>query len=310
MSVQIDVLDDILNAIRLNGTVYFQKQFSGDWGIQTETTPFKKFHIIVEGECWLQADFLEAPIQLMSGDIVAFPHGSPYQLSARLDSPCIPASELMTESHQANPLFADGVASATLVFGHIEFTRDFNHPFMRDLPQLIHIRGQGEDGLSWLRAVANLMVIETRLQRPGSGSVVKRLAEVLHLYTLRAHILNQQGNGSFHAAFNDAIVYQSLQIIHNDIAHDWKLDQIAKQTNVSRTAFATRFKELVGIPPMRYITLWRMQKARELLESTSHSLINIALSVGYGSEAAFSRAFFHEFGETPGRYRQKFSDAS
>ncbi|MDX2161303.1 MAG: AraC family transcriptional regulator [bacterium] len=304
MSVQIDVLDDILNTIRLNGTVYFQRQFKGDWGIETKATPFKKFHIIVDGRCWLRADFLQAPLQLAHGDIIAFPHGSPYRLSADVNSLCVSADELLNDLHRASRLFADGVSSATIVFGHVEFTRDFNHPFMRDLPPFIHIRGQDDDDLNALRAVANLTVTETRLQRPGAGSVVKRLAEVLHLYTLRAHVLSQQGSGSFHAAYHDPIIYRALQIIHANIAENWTLEQLAKQVNVSRTVFTTRFKELVGMAPMRYITVWRMQKARELLETSRDTIASIASAVGYSSEAALSHAFVREFHDTPGRFRQ------
>lgn len=305
MSVQnsehrFDLLDDVLNTIRLNGTIYFQKQFTGDWGLTTPPTPYKKFQIIVQGECWLQASFLEAPILLRSGDIAAFPHGSPYQLSARPDSVCMPIDKLLATMDRE----PTGEVGTTIIFGHVEFTRDFNHPFMSNLPDLIHISA-GDDQLDMLRAVANLIIAEASLPLPGSSSIARRLAEVLHLHMLRAYVLTQKGAGSFPAVFNEPSIYESLRLIHHQLATNWTLEQIAAQVHLSRTAFATRFRDMMGMPPMRYITMWRMQKARELLETTNHPLLAVALHVGYGSEAAFSRAFQHEFDETPGRYRQK-----
>ena len=313
MNVQFDVLDDVLNTIRLHGTVYFQKRFTGNWGVATRRTPYKKFQIIVEGECWLQAPFLPSPIRLCSGDIAAFPHGSPYTLSAELDSPCISGEQLLAGSDPAFSMLETAIPT-TVIFGHIEFTRDFNHPFMSNLPELIHItaRESGQPGM--LRAVVELIVAEVVVGRPGSGAILKRLAEVLHLHTLRAHMLSGTGTGSFPAAFDDPSIYRALQLIHKDFTSDWTLEAIAEQVNMSRTSFATRFRQMIGIPPMRYITMWRMQKAREMLETSDQPLSAIALVVGYGSEAAFSHAFQHEFHESPGHYRQRIkehiSDAS
>lgn len=308
MSVQIDVLDDVLNTIRLNGAVYFQRTFSGDWGFETLSTPFKKFNIIAEGQSWLRADFLKEPIPLHSGDIVAFPHGAPYRISATPTSACLPIDDTLSRRTATPVLESEEQNVTTLIFGHIEFTRDFSHPFMQDIPELIHVRAEADNDLSWLHSVADLIVTETRNLSPGSRSVIKRLAEVLHLYTLRAHMMRQEGVGSFPLVYNAPAIYQSLQLIHNNIAQDWTLDQLAREVHLSRTVFATRFKSILGMPPMRYITLWRMEKAREQLEITADPIIAIALRVGYGSEAAFSRAFQRAFDETPGRYRQHIHD--
>lgn len=313
MSVQFDLLDDVLNTIRLNGTIYFQKKFSGNWGVQTPATTFKKFMIIVEGECWLQWPSMEAPILLNSGDIAAFPHGTPYQLGVQRDSPWVPMDTLADVSYYhvpSNvpdhvPATAEDSACTTIIFGHVEFTRDFSHPFMSNLPPVIHISAS-DDRLDMLRVVASLIIAESGVSLPGSQSITKRLAEVLHLHMLRAYVLSQKGAGSFPAVFDEPAIYQSLRLIHNQLAFDWTLEQLALQVNLSRTVFAVRFREIMGMPPMSYIRMWRMQKARELLELSGISLLGIALEVGYGSEAAFSRAFQHEFHETPGRYRHRF----
>lgn len=301
MSVQLDVLDDILSMIRLEGTLYFQQVFNGDWGIAVPETPFKKFHIIAQGQCWMRAAFLTEPLWLDVGDIVAFPHGDSYQLSASPDSPTRLLGEFAAGNSESHSLGEASPGAARIIFGHIAVLREFNHPIVRNLPPLIHVRTSEERYRAWLGTVADMLITETRSTLPGSRSVGKRLAEVLHLYMLRAHVLAQQEN--YQGVFNDPQLYQALQLIHSAPENDWKLEDIARQIGMSRTSFATRFHDLIGMTPMRYITMWRLQKARELLETTDLTIDRIAERVGYQSEAAFTRAFQREFGKTPGRSR-------
>jgi AraC-like DNA-binding protein len=300
LSVQFDLLDDILTMIRLEGTLYAQCAFNGDWGIATQPTPFKKFHIIAQGECWLRGAFLPSPLRLESGDIVAFPQGDPYLLSATPTSVCLPFDEQRLNDLPAEPEAGDE-ATARIIFGHIVVRRAFDHPFVRHLPPLIHVRPGEIQYRAWLGPVADMLIAETRSTLPGSRGVGKRLAEVLHLYVLRAYILTQQAG--FRSVFNDPPLYQALQLIHDAPEADWTLDDMARRVGLSRTTFATRFRELVGTTPMRYITDWRMQKARELLETTDYTLAYVAERVGYQSEAAFARAFQRAFGRTPGSQR-------
>ena len=303
MSIRFDILDDILDTINLNGTVYFQHDFMGDWGIETTTTPYQKFHIIVDGQCWVRATFLEEPICLGGGDIIAFPYGAPYRLSAARDTQCVAVEALFEANQEEQPFFSEGEVSATVVFGHVKFTRDFNHPFIQHLPQMICVRAEELEQLDWFQAVARMIIAETRTPQPGSASVVKRLAEVLHLYTLRSAILARHDRGSYLAVFNNPSIYKALHLIHTELAKRWTLESLAQQIGLSRTTFAMYFQDLVGMPPMRYITMWRMQKAKGMLETTDLTMFEIAQRVGYGSEAAFSRAFQREFEQTPGAAR-------
>ena len=303
MNVQIDVLSDILNTIRLNGTVYFQLDFADRWGMQADPTRYKKFHIVVRGQCWLSGDFLEDPIPLYAGDILMFPNGDAHQLSAEPGIVCLSGQRILDAYQQGRPPFQQGTICTTLVCGHVEFRRELRHPFLNNLPPYVLVRSAERGDLDFLRTVTSMIIQETRLMRPGATVVVDRLAEVLHLYILRAYILEQTQENSGWAALNDAPIYRALQLIHARFDDDWTLEALANEVGLSRTAFATRFREKIGMTPMRYITTWRMQKAKELLETTNLPLMSIADRVGYGSEAALSRAFHRQFDQPPGAVR-------
>lgn len=254
----------------------------------------------MRGHCWLRSEFLPEPIELVTGDIIGFPHGDAYQLSATPESSCVPDSYLFDEDE--SPTQSVRQNATTIIFGHIAFQREFNHPFVRTLPRLLHVRAGDHQYRTWLQHVSDMLIAEVQSELPGSSSVAKRLAEVLHLYTLRAYILDQEKDKGYAAVFRDATLYQALQIIHQDYDKPLKLEEIAQCVGMSRTSFATRFRDVVGITPMRYITMWRMQKAQELLETTNLTLAFISEKVGYQSEAAFSRAFQREFNQTPGQW--------
>ena len=136
--------------------------------------------------------------------------------------------------------------------------------------------------------------------------VIDRLAEVLFIQVLRAYLGRTIQPHNYLSALTDPEIGSALQLIHTQPEANWTLENIAFQVGLSRTAFANRFRDLVGLTPMRYITGWRMQKARRLLQESDMPLAAIAHQVGYTSEAAFSRAFRREFDQNPGAMRRAF----
>ena len=206
--------------------------------------------------------------------------------------------------HNNQPLFQDGEICTTLVCGHFEFDRDLDHPLMQDLPSFIHSRGVERQQLNWLEGVTSLIIAETETAYPGAATVVDRLAEVLFIQLLRAYMLEQNLSSGYLAALKDRQINQALQQIHAQPQANWTLEIIAHQIGMSRASFAARFKDLVGVTPMAYITRWRMQKAKDLLKNSELPLSLISERVGYTSEAAFSRAFKRQFKQNPGAMRR------
>ena len=141
-------------------------------------------------------------------------------------------------------------------------------------------------------------------QAPGSEVVATRLAEVLFIQALRAHIASGVGwrNKGWLRAIFDPQMGTALTAIHDSVNNPWTVESLAEAAGMSRSAFAARFKELLGQTPFEYVTEWRMQKAMQLLQLRDKKLIDVARSVGYESDASFSKAFKRVVGASPGAY--------
>ncbi len=303
MSVQFDVFGDILNMIRLSGTIYFRLNIGVNWAMEVASSPYKMFYIVESGDCWLKGDFAPSSIRLMPGDLLTFPHGDYHILSSTPDALKPHSHTEILQQYQTGE--QEQTDNCTSVFwGHIEFQKNILHPFLKHLPPLIHVRSAERNDMDWLKSITNKIIQESQSPQPGSNVVIDRLAEILHLYMLRAYMLEQATPDSYWQVFGDRPVYQALQHIHSSPATDWTLESLAYQVGLSRTMLAERFREKVGMTPMSYITLWRMQKAFDLLETTTLSTYEIAERVGYGSEAALTRAFQRQFHMTPSKARQ------
>jgi AraC-like DNA-binding protein len=144
-------------------------------------------------------------------------------------------------------------------------------------------------------------------QQPGSEVAANRLAEVLFIQAIRAHLASGADcrNPGWLRAIFDPQVGAAIGAIHENVNRPWTVEALAESAGMSRSAFALRFKELLGQTPLDYLTEWRMQKAVQLLEHKDKKLFEIARSVGYESDAAFSKAFKRVLGLTPGEHRRK-----
>lgn len=297
-----DALSDILRLIRLKGCVYFQTDFSAPWGMEMEANPFAQYHLVVRGQCWLVMDGERR--LLATGDVVLLPRGDAHAL---LDNPATearPGPEVLSAIQTGGAIFDEGETTARLLCGHFEFDRKLNHPLIKDLPRLIHIKGMAGGPSNWLEAITPMLVGETDTQQPGTDTIVERLAEVLLIQVLRSHMLEQSEAHGFLAALGDKRINGALKYIHVGADRDIKLSDVAKAVGMSRSGLAVRFKELVGDTPMNYLTYWRMLKAKEYLKSENLPLMEVAERVGYTSEAAFSRAFKREHDQSPSAYRR------
>ncbi len=303
-----DALSDILGMIRLRSSVYFRADFCSPWGMQVERGPFAQFHLVVRGNCWLQSEDMPEPILLSSGDIVVFPFGDSHWIAGDRRGRRLPGRAVVEAIRRKELIFQKGRMSATLVCGHFEFDRDFRHPFIQSLPRFIHLPGTDQRRFSWLETVLQVMIQEAGADRPGAEAVALRLAEVLFIHILRSYMMRAEVNHGFFAALKDRRIHAAMKRMHSELQTDWTLERLAREVGMSRSSFAARFKQMVGMAPMEYLTTWRMHKARELLVERNLALIDIAERVGYRSEPAFIRAFKRCFGQNPGAMRREMLD--
>jgi AraC-like DNA-binding protein len=191
---------------------------------------------------------------------------------------------------------------AVLLCGAYQLTRARPHPLLLVLPDVVHLPARPTRAP--LHSVVELLSIELDRAEPGRDGVVPALVDAMLLYILRAWIDERADEpGGWAGALTDPGVRAALESIHADPARAWTIKSLAATAGLSRSAFAQRFAEHVGGPPMRYVTWWRMTLAGRLLHDTDSPLAVLAHRVGYTSEFGFAKAFKREFGVAPGRYR-------
>jgi AraC-like DNA-binding protein len=264
------------------------------------------FHVLSFGGAYMQVEGEAEPIQVEDGDIVLFPTGHPHSL---YDDPASPLTRLVHLDY--NPQRGIQVVASggegpkpLLLCGafHFEYPHDF--PLLHRLPKLIHIPGaQGRLEQSFADIVY-LLVRESASQQPGAEVVQRRLTELLFIQVIRLWI-DQQANTSIGwvGALRDQPISAALSLIHQSPERRWKVQDLAEAAALSRSSFSARFTELVGEPPMAYLTRWRMLRAKRLLKNEVR-IETIAERLGYESEAAFRKAFKREIGIPPAQYRK------
>jgi AraC-like DNA-binding protein len=202
-----------------------------------------------------------------------------------------------------------GGAPTTIVCGSFSFDRASLKPITQLLPRFILIKADQARTLA-LQNTMQALASEMAEQAPGSEVVATRLAEVLFIQLLRTHIASEpeRNKGWLRAVF-DPQIGVVLGAIHNRVNSPWTVESLAEAAGMSRSAFAARFKELLGQTPLEYVTEWRMQKAMQLLQQRGKKLMDVARSVGYDSDAAFSKAFKRVVGANPGEYLKRSFEA-
>ena len=304
-----DVLSDILELVRFRGCLYFDTRFHEPWGI--EVPSFKKvarFHMAIGGSCWFRVG-PEEPMRLNAGEMVVIPHGASHILSDHPDTQAEKLDRALAASGYLGSgafIYGDGAETARLVCGHLEYDEGIDHPLLEKLPPYILIKGTRAREFAWFDNAIKLMAYEASGERPGNTAIVKKLTEVLFIHVVRVWHEQDHAETGFMNAISDPGLVRGLQAIHGAVEHKWSVADLARESGMSRTVFADRFRETTGLTPIQYLTHWRMQKAKRLLIDGSESVEEVAIVVGYDSPAAFSRVFKKTTGEGPGSFRRKF----
>lgn len=304
-----DVLSDILGALRLRGTLYFSTEFHRPWGLRVPRLQrVARFHLVVRGSTWVRVLPDGAPVPLESGDLVLVPHGAEHVLADTPDTPCRTVDEVVAAagfSGEGTLVYggSDEGGATRLVCGHFEFDEGFDHPILSQLPPALVVRWDRSVQGSPLEDVFRFITREVREGRPGHEAVTRRLSEVLFVQAVRFWADTADHERGILAALAEPGLGRALQTIHGAPAERWTLESLARKAAMGRTLFSERFRDVVGETPHRYLTRWRIQNARRLLAESHLSLERIASRVGYGSAASFSRVFKQLMGTTPGAYR-------
>lgn len=293
----------------MTGLFYSRCVFTAPWGLDLPALPeFVMFHAVTRGSCWLDLGGDEQ-IPLRAGDVVLVPHGEGHLLRNQpagstislWDTPRISVSE------RYDLLQIDGGGERTdLICGAVRFEHAAAANLIGVLPNVLRIESGASAQGEWVQSTLRYMATEARTLRLGGEAVITRLSDVLVIQAIRTWLEESDAaQGGWLGALRDEKIGRALTAIHREPAREWSVASLADEVFMSRSAFAARFTELVGQPAMAYVTWWRMQVALGLLRDEHITAAEAADRVGYGSEAAFSRAFKRTIGFSPGSARSQ-----
>ena len=307
-----DPLGEALHDVRMSGAFYCRTELTAPWGLTLPSLPeYVWFHVVAFGAMTLEAGD-EAPVELRRGDLALVTHGAGHVLRSepRAPAPAIVDLEREEISDRYEILrHGDGGAPTRLVCGAIRFDHPAARNLIAALPDLIRIEALAAPEVERMQGTLGLIAAETMRPRPGGEAVITRLADVLVIQAIRAWLETDSGaHTGWLGALRDPQIGRALAVIHADPARAWTVALLAREVAMSRSAFAGRFTELVGEPAMQYVTRFRMQLAVTALSEEGTTVAETATKLGYGSQAAFARAFRRVVGVAPGAVKRARRD--
>ncbi len=320
-----DVLSEVLKAVKLDGALFYNAEFSAPWcfrqphsrTVASYLSPGSKhmiiFHLLTEGRGYAHVEGDGRSVPLSAGDIVIFPHGDPHLMgNGSSVTPVDSEKELKRLLSQGLKVscFGGGGEITRLVCGYMACEPHLSRIFLGGLPPILKVNIRNDAAGEWLEQTIRHSVNNADVSEPGGEAVLAKLSEVLFIETLRRYIaLLPPEQTGWLAGIRDPEVGNALALLHRRPAHPWTIASLGNEVGISRSVLAERFRRYLSETPMAYLTRWRLQLGAQLLQSTSNSVAAIAGEVGYESEPAFNRAFKRQFGLPPARFRSQSKSA-
>ncbi|GIG37526.1 AraC family transcriptional regulator [Cellulomonas pakistanensis] len=329
-----DRLGETLHRLRMRGTFYCHATLADPWALEMPAVPDSvSFHVLVAGSCRVEVAGPDATTSsaLGPGDLALVPHGRGHVLRGGPGDGPAPRVDLLPQRY-VSPHFSvlrhggggaagggtagggpsgdgpagDGRTGTTILLcGVVAFDEPAARELLALLPPVVHVSA-ADPGPTPVADTVRLMAAELAEVRPGGEAIATRLADVLVVQAVRAWLdRDPAARTGWLGALADPQVGRALAAVHAEPGRGWTLDGLAREAAMSRTTFAARFTDLVGEPPMRYVTRWRMALAHDRLRTGDATVAALADALGYRSEAAFSRAFTRTVGRTPGSVRAR-----
>ena len=285
-----DPLSDVLSLLQVSGYMSGGFDASGDLSIQFPKYEGIKFHAVFSGQCWLAIEGLSEPVQIRAGDCFLLASGRPFQVSSKPGWPPVHFASIQSAAHDGGIISYNGGGDYFSIGGYFHLVDTHANVLLGVLPPLVLIRKESDKKV--LRWCLDRMRQELREPQPGGAIVGQQLATMVLVQVLRLHLadgLKNEANWLF--ALGDRQMAAAIKAMHRDPAYRWTLQSLAEQAGMSRTVFTLKFKKTVGSSAMEYLTRWRMLLAADKLKNSADSISEIASSLGYESESAFSTAF-------------------
>ena len=314
-----DALSDMLRVVGLTGGIFLDAKFTAPWCIAGQVSPdmcapfmappshLVCFHFLVEGRCAIEVDGVE-PVKLGEGEVVLLARNELHRIGSDLRLNAVPAGEIILAPEGAGVpriVHGGGGDRCTMVCGFLGGDTQLQ-PLLATLPSLLKLTVRDTPGGEWIAQSFRYGAQQLANGDPGAATIMSKMSELLFVEAVRRYLTTMpETYTGFLAGLRDPAVGKALALMHSKVAHDWTAEDLADAVHLSRSAFADRFTTLIGQPPMRYLTGWRMQVAGHKLREGRQTIAQIAFDIGYESEAAFTRAFKRERGVPPATWRKQ-----
>lgn len=316
-----DVLSEVLKAVKLDGAVFYNAEFSAPWCFRSPASaalaPYLSahlkhviiFHLLTEGRGYAQVEGDGSPLSLSAGDLIIVPHGDPHAMRNG------PLTKSVNHSEEVQQILSQGLKVSRMggggelskfICGYMTCEPELSRIFLGGLPPILKVSIRSDASGQWLEQCIRYSVDTADASKPGGEAALAKLSEVLFIETLRRYIaLLPSEQRGWLAGVRDPEVGKALALLHRRPAHPWTIASLGNEVGISRSVLAERFRLYLSETPMAYLTRWRLQLGAQMLKSTSNSVAQIAGEVGYESEPSFNRAFKREFGLPPARFRSQ-----
>ena len=312
-----DALSDMLRVVGLTGGIFLDARFTAPWCIAGQVGPescapymtppeqIVCFHFVVEGKCFIETG--EGVSEVEEGEAVLLPRNQLHRLGSDLKVKPISAADIMLPPEGVGVpriVHGGGGEACTMVCGFLGGDAHLQ-PLLATLPPLLKLKVRDTPGGEWVAQSLRYGAQQLANGNPGAATVMSKMSELLFVEAVRRYLNTMpEAHTGFLAGLRDPAVGKALALMHTQPARAWTAEDLADAVNLSRSAFADRFSTLMGQPPMRYLTGWRIQVAGHKLRERRQTIAQIAFDIGYESEAAFTRAFKREMGVPPATWRK------
>jgi AraC-like DNA-binding protein len=302
--------------LRLEGAIFLRAEYTEGWALEGQGGPFFAammhpgaerlilFHVVVSGRCWVSRADGER-YWAGAGEVIVLPYGDAF-LMGGVD-PVEPVSILSVVSpppwtEMPVVRHGEGGPRTDVVCGFLYSEDPLFDPALKAFPTAFVVRPTPGPARTWFDASVDYAIEESSGR--GGGLQSTKLPELLLIEVLRSHLANAPASErGWLAGLHDPLLAPAMRAIHTAPERKWTVADLAIEASVSRSSLDDRFRNILGLSPIRYLNEWRMRIAQDLVATTEATIAAIARRVGYDSEEAFSRAFKRAHGQSPSLWR-------
>lgn len=310
-------LSHALAQIELSGAIFLYSEYTEAWAYESmaandvaavlapDAVQIVLFHVVVSGSCWIEAG--SDKVWAHAGDVVVLPYNDQHRMGGHEAAELVPITQLVAPppwSSMPHIVHGLGGPRSELVCGYLACDDRLFDPRMGVFPPVFVVTPPEGPLRLWVKASSDLVLQQTSQVTDDRIASPTEIPQLLLREVLKLHLANAPATDTgWLAALHDPVVAPALAAIHGDPSIKWTLADLAHEATVSSTVLDERFRSVLGLAPIRYLTGWRMHVAEDLLRTTTLSVNAISHRVGYQSEEAFSRAFKRDHGSAPSVWR-------